>query len=170
MIDFFEVCSRCGGQCCKNANPPLSKKRLEILFKNGVEKEKIFFGKYAHPKAREDGYCVFFENGKCTIHSIKPETCVAGPFTFDLKGEILEIYIKKESICPLVRHLKENEEAYRAQFEIAVEKIIELIKDLDEQSLSEILKIEEPETVKVAEIDLKRYQAMIPSSDSFSGR
>ncbi|MEM4566178.1 MAG: YkgJ family cysteine cluster protein [Archaeoglobaceae archaeon] len=158
MMDFIEICSTCGGQCCKDANPPLSQKRLEILFKSGVERDKIHFGKYVHPKAKEDGYCIFFEKGMCTIHRIKPETCVAGPFTFDLKGEVLEIYIKTESICPLVRYLKENEEAYRVQFEIAVEKIITLINDLDEQSLSEILKIEEPETVKVAEIDLREFR------------
>ncbi len=158
MIDFIEVCSICGGQCCKDANPPLSKRRLEILLKNGVEIEKIHFGKYMHPKAKEDGYCVFFENGRCKIHRIKPETCVAGPFTFDLRGEVLEIYIKTEKICPLVKHLKENREAYKAQFEVAVEKIVALIRDLDEQSLSEILKIEEPETVNVAEIDLKKFR------------
>lgn len=154
MIDFIEICSVCGGQCCKDANPPLSRKRLEILFRNGVEREKIHFGKYIYPKAGKDGYCVFFDNGKCSIHSIKPETCVAGPFTFDLKGDVLEIYIKTERICPLVRYLKENEKAYRTQLNIAIEKIITLINDLDEQSLQEILKIEEPDTVKVAEFDV----------------
>lgn len=158
MIDFIEICSKCGGQCCKDANPPLSQNRLEILLKNGIEREKIHFGKYMHPKSKEDGFCIFFENGKCSIHKIKPETCVAGPFTFDLKGDVLEIYIKKENICPTVKYLKENKKAFKTQMLTAIENIVNLINDLDEQSLQEILKIEEPETVKVTEIYLRRQK------------
>ncbi len=32
-----------------------------------------------------DNKCIFFCDGKCSIHSIKPETCQAGPFTFDME-------------------------------------------------------------------------------------
>ncbi|MDI9646498.1 MAG: YkgJ family cysteine cluster protein [Archaeoglobales archaeon] len=155
MIDFIEICSKCGGQCCKDANPPLSRRRLAILLENGIDIEKIAFEKYMHPKSKEDGFCIFFDNGKCSIHTIKPETCVAGPFTFDLKGDMLEIYLKLEKICPLVAYLKKDKKAYREQFRVAVENIVQLIMDLDERSLREILKIEEPDTVKVAEITLK---------------
>ena len=155
MTDFFEICSRCGGICCKDANPPLSKRRIDILLKNGVKIEEIVFEKYAHPKAGEDGFCIFFENGKCRIHDFKPETCVAGPFTFDLRGEILEIYLKKEEICPLVGFLKKNRNAYKEQFRKAVANIVQLILDLDKKSLEEILKIEEPETIKVSSIHLR---------------
>ncbi|MEM4473293.1 MAG: YkgJ family cysteine cluster protein [Archaeoglobaceae archaeon] len=154
MMDFSEICSSCGGKCCKDANPPLSQRRIDILIKNGVKIEDIEFGKYAHPKSREDGFCIFFKDGKCSIHKIKPETCVAGPFTFDLKGNVLEIYIKTEEICPLVSFLKKNRKAYKEQFKLAVTNIVQLILDLDRKSLEEILKIEEPETEKVASIRL----------------
>lgn len=154
MIDFYSICSKCGGKCCKDAKPPLTMKRLQMLLESGVSAESIEFGRYAHSKVREDGYCVFFDE-KCAIHNIKPETCVAGPFTFDLKGDVLEIYLKKESICPLVRLLRENEILYKKQFEIAVENILRLIQELGRDELEEILKIEEPETEKVAEIKLR---------------
>ncbi len=155
MTDFSEICFKCSGKCCKDANPPLSRKRIEILLKKGVKTEEIAFGRYAHPKTKADGFCIFFENGKCRIHDYKPETCVAGPFTFDLKGEVLEIYIKKEEVCPLVEYLKKNKKIYYEQFRIAVANIVQLILDLDKESLEEILKIEEPETVKVSSIHLR---------------
>ncbi|MCS7118828.1 MAG: YkgJ family cysteine cluster protein [Archaeoglobaceae archaeon] len=153
-MDFVEICSECGGKCCRDANPPISRRRLEILLKNGVKVDKIAFEKYMHPKTKEDGFCIFLDNGKCSIHEIKPETCVAGPFTFDLKGDVLEIFLKKEDICPLVTYLKRDKRAYKEQFKRAVASIVQLILDLDKESLEEILKIEEVETVKVAEIKL----------------
>lgn len=154
-MDFIEICSKCGGRCCFEAKPPISNKRLKILIENGISPEFVEFGRYKHLKIKEDGYCVFFENGKCKIHKIKPETCVAGPITFDIKGDKLEIYIKKETICPLVRFLKENELILNEHLEIAIAKIVELIKELDYSELEEILKIEEPETEKIIEINLK---------------
>ncbi|NHW23701.1 MAG: YkgJ family cysteine cluster protein [Archaeoglobales archaeon] len=155
MMDFIEICSKCGGKCCFEARPPISNKRLKILMENGIGPEFVEFGKYKHLKLRNDGYCVLFENGKCKIHEIKPETCVAGPITFDIKGGKLELYIKKETICPLVKFLKENEAVFREHLKIATEKIVELIKELDNGELEEILKIEEPETEKILEISLK---------------
>lgn len=154
-MDFWEICSKCGGKCCFEAKPPISNKRLQILLQNRIEAECIEFGKYKHLKLKSDGYCVFFTNNKCGIHEIKPETCVAGPITFDVKGDKLEIYIKKETICPLVGFLKENREILSAHIRIAVENIVELIKNLDRGELEEILKIEEPETEKLFEISLK---------------
>jgi len=133
-MDFIEICSKCGGKCCFEARPPISNKRLKIFLENGISQEFVEFGDYKHLKLKPDGYCVFFENGKCKIHAIKPETCVAGPFTFDLKGDKLEIYLKKETICPLVSFLKENENAYREQFERAVEAIKALIEELEKES------------------------------------
>ena len=46
--------------------------------------------------------------GKCGIHAIKPETCRAGPFTFDVKGDTIEIFLKFEEICPVVRLYQEH--------------------------------------------------------------
>lgn len=154
-MDFIEICSKCGGKCCFDAKPPISKKRLKVLLENGISSDFVEFGKYKHLKLKEDGYCVFFENGKCKIHKIKPETCVAGPITFDIKGDVLELYIKKESICPLVEFLKKNESVLKEHLSIALSKILELIKELEKEELDEILKIEEPETEKIFEVNLK---------------
>ncbi len=135
----------------------MTSERIEILLENGVSQDEIDYYRYKRLKLKPDGYCVLFRNGRCSIHSIKPETCVAGPFTFDMKGSILEIYLKKETICPMVRLLKENKEISDGLFDAAVEKINDLVMKLPKEELAEILKIEEPETELVAEIRLKDW-------------
>jgi hypothetical protein len=122
---------------------------------NGVSADAVEFAGYRRLRLRQDGFCVLFQDGRCSIHSIKPETCVAGPFTFDIKGDTLQIFIKRESICPMVRFLKANRKAYDGLFEISVEKIMDLVNSVPEAEMAEILKIEEPETDLVAEIRLK---------------
>jgi Fe-S-cluster containining protein len=107
---------------------------------------------YRRLRVREDGFCIMLNHTRCLINAHKPETCRAGPFTFDIRDGKLEIYLKKETICPLVGHLKYYPEAYRHQYEHAVQHIVHLIKKLPPQELAEVLKVEEPETEKVAEI------------------
>lgn len=154
------ACGNCqlGGGCCFEARPPLTQNRIDILLAKGVSPESIEFAGYRRLKLKRDGFCALFENGMCSVHSIKPETCVAGPFTFDMQGDILQIFLKKESICPMVKVLIENREAYDGLFQAAVERIIDLVNALPEDELAEILKIEEPETDLVAEIRLKDYK------------
>jgi hypothetical protein len=146
-----QACSEChlDGGCCFEARPPLSQERIDILLKNGVE-----FAGYKRLCLKQDGFCVLFQNGKCSIHSIKPETCVAGPFTFDIKDKVLQIFLKRESICPMVRFLKANRKAYDGLFETSVENIMHLVNSVPASEMAEILKIEEPETDLVAEIQL----------------
>jgi len=152
-----QACNECHlvGGCCFEARPPLSQERIDILLKNGVSADAVEFAGYKRLRLRQDGFCVLFQDGKCSIHSIKPETCVAGPFTFDIKGDTLQIFIKRESICPMVRFLKANRKAYDGLFETSVEKIMDLVNSVPEAEMAEILKIEEPETDLVAEIRLK---------------
>jgi Fe-S-cluster containining protein len=152
-----QACDEChlAGGCCFEARPPLSQERIDILLKNGVSMDAVEFAGYKRLRLREDGFCALFKEGKCSIHSIKPETCVAGPFTFDMKGNMLQIFIKRESICPMVRFLKANRKAYDGLFETSVEKIMDLVNSVPEAEMAEILKIEEPETDLVAEIMLK---------------
>lgn len=142
------------GGCCFEARPPLTQKRIDILLAEGVSPESIEFEGYRRLKLKPDGFCVLFQGGRCSIHSIKPETCVAGPFTFDMKGSILQVFLKRESICPMVAFLKENREVYDGLFEAAVEKIVDLVNAIPTEELTEILKIDEPETDLVAEIKL----------------
>jgi Fe-S-cluster containining protein len=151
------VCNSCalGGCCCIGARPPLTADRISLLLARGVSPEAIEFSEYRRLKLGPDGYCVMFQQGLCQIHQIKPETCVAGPFTFDMKGSLLEIYLKRETICPLAKFLRENQEAYRNLFDVAVEKITDLVRALPSSELAAVCKIEEPETDLVAEIMLQ---------------
>lgn len=158
MLDSLSrACGECSihGGCCFEARPPLSQKRIDILLENGVLPEEIEFAGYSRLKLKPDGFCVMFEDGKCRIHGIKPETCVAGPFTFDVKRKILQIYLKRESICPMVALLEQNQGLYDQLFDLATQKIVDLVSALPAAELEEICKIDEPETDLVAEILLK---------------
>jgi uncharacterized protein len=151
-----KACGEChlDGGCCFEARPPLSQDRIDILLENGVSPDDIEFAGYKRLRLKEDGFCVLFKDRRCTIHSIKPETCVAGPFTFDIKGTLLQIFLKRESICPMVRFLKANRKAYDEVFDISLNKILDLVKSVPSLEMAEILKIEEPETDLVAEMGL----------------
>ena len=151
------ACDDChlAGGCCFEARPPLSQKRIDILMENGVSADAIEFVGYKRLRLRQDGFCVLFRDGKCSIHDIKPETCVAGPFTFDIEGDMLQIFLKRENICPMVRFLRANRKAYDALFETSVEKIMDLIRSVPEEEMAQILQIDEPETDLVAEIRLE---------------
>jgi len=151
------ACDDChlAGGCCFEARPPLSQKRIDILMENGVSADAIEFVGYKRPRLRQDGFCVLFRDGKCSIHDIKPETCVAGPFTFDIEDDMLQIFLKRESICPMVRFLRANRKAYDALFETSVEKIMDLIRSVPEEEMAQILQIDEPQTDLVAEIRLE---------------
>jgi Fe-S-cluster containining protein len=151
-----QACSEChlDGGCCFEARPPLSRERIDILQKNGVAEDAVEFAGYMRLRLKQDGFCVLFKNGKCSIHSIKPETCIAGPFTFDIKDNVLQIFLKRESICPMVRFLKANRKAYDGLFETSVENIMNLVNSIPASEMAEILTIEEPETDLVAEIQL----------------
>ncbi len=155
-----KACGECslGGGCCFEARPPLSQERIDILLANGVSPDVVEFAGYKRLRLKQNGFCVLFQEGNCSVHSFKPETCVAGPFTFDMKGSILQIFLKRESICPMVRILKTNQKAYDGLFELSVDKIIDLVRAVPPWELEEILKIEEPETDLVAEIRLKDWK------------
>jgi len=150
------ACSSCSfsGGCCFEARPPLSQERINILIENGVPAEAVEFAGYKRLRLKPDGFCVLFQDGRCSIHSIKPETCVAGPFTFDINDGKLQIFLKRESICPMVRFLKADRRAYDGLLETAVEKITALVNATPEEEMAEILKIDEPDTDLVAEIAL----------------
>jgi uncharacterized protein len=150
-----EVCKQCGGHCCKNAHPPLTEERISILAEKQVSSDNIEFVGYKRLKVKEDGMCVMFnENGLCAIQEFKPETCVAGPFTFDVRDGVIELYLKKESICPLVAVLKQDRVAYDEQYKTAVEKIIRVVAFLPEDELWTVCGIEEPDTDKIGELNL----------------
>jgi len=158
LIRAETICMQCGGHCCDEAHPPVSGYCYRRLVAAGVPEDSFEQKGYRSLKTRRDGSCVFWNEGRCSIHRIKPETCRAGPFTFDVKGDVIEIFLKFETICPIVGLLKEVPEAYGQQFALAKECITRLVSNLTEEELREICKIEEPETEKVAEIP-RKYRA-----------
>ena len=103
--------------------------------------------------------CILFAENRCRHHGIKPETCRAGPFTFDLNGGTIELYLKTEQACPLVRLLKENPGAWRQQYETAVQNIRNLVANLPEEELTAVCRIDEPETEYVTSIPLSGGKA-----------
>ena len=150
-----DICMRCGGHCCVNAHPPVSRSCAERLLVSGISPDQFEYTGYKRLKVKENGVCILSEQGVCRIHSVKPETCRAGPFTFDVKGDIVEIYIKNESVCPIVKLLREVPEAYRQQYERAVQNITHLVQHLTDDELLVICRIAEPETEKVSELPRK---------------
>lgn len=146
------ICLHCKGRCCNDAHPPISGHCYQRLVEQGVPEDSFEWRGFRAVRTRGDGTCIFFNGYRCSIHSIKPETCRAGPFTFDVKGDVIEIFLKYETICPVVRLLEEVPDAYEHQFALAKKSITRLVANLTDEELSAICRIEEPETEKVAEI------------------
>jgi len=92
------------------------------------------------------------QDHKCTCHRVKPETCRAGPFTFDVDGNTIRIFLKHASICPIIPLLKGEPGAYRQQYEQAATNIANLVAHLTGEEIAEINKIDEPDTDLVAKI------------------
>lgn len=144
------VCRQCGGRCCtEDTQPPVSEPCYERLKRAGVPAGSFESGEYRRLKLNGRS-CILFEGGRCSCHGIKPETCRAGPFTFDVFGDKIAIYLKKESVCPVVRLLKEDPGAYYRQFEVAVRNITHLVGNLSDRELAAICRIDEPETEFIA--------------------
>jgi Fe-S-cluster containining protein len=156
----FDVCVKCKSICCKDANPPLTEERKKIIRAYLNEKkypaENIFVeGEYAHPASDKEGHCVFLEKNtkKCIIHKVKPETCRAGPITFDVNRQTgkLEFYLKKAEICPFAQIIYDNKAQLKEHLEAAKAEISRLVNELDGRALQAILRIEEPQTFKISE-------------------
>jgi len=159
----FNVCRRCKITCCQDAKPPLTEKRKKIikeyLEKQGIKIEKPFVKKsYSYPAVDELVFCELFnkETGTCSVHPVKPETCRAGPVTFDINfsTEKVEWFLKKPEICAFAGLLYSDKAAFEEHFEVAKKELIRLISQLGADELRAIVKIEEPQTFKIGEDDL----------------
>ena len=159
----YDVCGKCKIICCQDAKPPVSESRKKII-KEYMAKQKITIEKpftkenYSYPSVDEALLCKFNskENKKCMVHSVKPETCRAGPITFDInfKTKKVEWFLKKSEICAYAGELYKNKAAFNDHFEVAKKEIMRLIRELDADELRVLMKIEEPQTFKVGEDDL----------------
>ncbi len=156
MIHAEAICGSCGGRCCIGACPPISPERMRIILSHGDYADRFEQNGYRRIRAREDGGCTMLRDGRCTIHACKPETCMAGPFTFSTTDRTLEIFLKTETICPLVRYLKSDPAVYEMQYHRALEHISRLVAALSEDELRVISGIPEPDTELVAILALPR--------------
>ncbi len=156
----YDVCSNCKIICCQDAKPPLSSNRKKIIQEH-IKNKKMNIAEpftteaYSYPSVDKELLCVFNDKKtkKCMIHSVKPETCVAGPITFDinLRKGVLEFFLKKAEICAYAGVLFKDKPALKEHFKVAREQIVELIKQLSAEELIALTKIEEPQTFKFCE-------------------
>jgi Fe-S-cluster containining protein len=164
----FKVCCTCKSTCCRDAKPPLTKNRQKIIL-DYLEKQQIHVDnpfsheRYSYPSLDKLGYCVFLDKktGKCRVHPVKPETCKAGPVTFDINRRTgkVEWYLKKSEICEFAGVLYRNKASFDEHFEAAKAELKRLICELDADALQAILAIEEPQTFKVGEDALPKETA-----------
>ncbi len=162
--NFFETCKKCKMDCCHRVKPPITSERRKII--EGYLKshlfsiENLFVEKvYTFPREDAEGYCVFYDKQtkQCVVHSVKPETCMAGPITFDLdmKGRKIEWYLKIGKTCQLAGKLWEDERTVKEHLKLAKREMLRLVRELDPEALKAILKIKEPETSIIDEDELE---------------
>jgi Fe-S-cluster containining protein len=161
----FNVCSRCRSICCQDAKPPLTSDRKKIIQKY-IQDQKIDLkgpfaqNEYSYPAVDEEIYCRLFNKsmGKCMVHPVKPETCVAGPVTFNINfcTKKVEWFLKTKELCAFAGVLFEDKAAFKEHFEVAKRQILTLITQLGADELRALMKIDEPMTFKFAEDDLPK--------------
>ncbi len=161
--NFLGVCKSCDVDCCNGARPPITSKRKKLIqrflkTKGDFVSNPFEAGRYVFPRETETGHCIFFDKttSKCRVHQVKPETCVAGPLTFDInpKAGKIEWFLKTEKTCLLVDVLNRDKTALEQHIESAKREILRLVHDLDPLALRAILTIEEPYTFKIGQDDL----------------
>jgi len=159
----FNICSHCKSICCIDAKPPLTVNRKKLLkeyaLKNNIQiGDPFVYSEYPHVGVAEGAYCNFFNKatGKCIVHDVKPETCVAGPITFDInfKTKKIEWFLKKKEICAYAGILFDDKVSLEEHFKEARKQLLDLVKDLSADELRAIVKIEEPQTFKLSDDDL----------------
>jgi Fe-S-cluster containining protein len=165
--NFFDVCRECktGYSCCNDTTPPVTPERRKIieayLKENEISVANPFQRtEYVFPRLTADGYCVFHDRKtkRCLIHPVKPETCVAGPITFDINAETekIEWFIKTDRICPLAGAVYQDKQMLRKHLASAKREVLRLVTQLTIEELKAILKKDEPETFKIEEDALEK--------------
>ena len=160
--NFFDVCSNCrtSYSCCRDTTPPVTDERRNIILTylrtaNTEIDDPFAEEDYVYPRLKADGYCVFHDDRtkKCLIHIVKPETCVAGPITFDIntRTRMIEWFVKKESLCQLAKVVYNDKDLLRKHVASAKKEIARLVSQLDSRALRTILRKDEPETFKIEE-------------------
>ena len=161
----FDVCYECARSCCQDAKPPLTKVRMRIIedyLKSHKRLDaKVFVNSaYSFPLVDSIGFCVFYDKGtkKCRVHEVKPETCRAGPITFDINfyTKKIEWFLKTRELCLFAGKLFENPDQLNQHVNVAKQEITRLICNLEPAALKAILRIDEPQTFKLSEDPLPK--------------
>ncbi len=156
----FDVCCECKHSCCQDAKPPLTKEGMQniqgFLEHHGRSIDKVFVtSDYSFPSVDSEEFCVFNDKKTklCTVHEVKPETCRAGPVTFDINRRTLKVewFLKTRELCPFAGKLFDNPEKLNLHLKVAKEEIMKLICELDDTDLRAILARDEPQTFKIGE-------------------
>jgi Fe-S-cluster containining protein len=159
---FSELCTICLSGCCRQVCPPITPERQQLI-DHFLRDHKVQVDSwldsttrpYAFPRETEDGACIFFDAGQrtCRIHPVKPETCRAGPITFDLdvRRERISWFMKSSVDCLLAAALRREPERLPAYLSIAKTAIRRLIRGLEPAALSALLQIDEPTVRKVGD-------------------
>lgn len=161
----YDVCRDCKLGCCQDARPPLTKERIcaieEYLRSAGKVVNRFFiYSDYSFPSIDTDNFCIFYNKitKLCQIHVVKPETCRAGPVTFDINRNTrkVEWFLKTREVCLFAGKLFDTPKKFNEHFEIAKKELMRLICDLDSESLRAILTRDEPHTFKIGEDPLPK--------------
>ena len=175
--DFIKICSGCKTICCYGARPPLSRERIRIIEKhlqNSSRTLELREEEYCSPRERADGSCSLFDTdlGQCLVHPVKPETCVAGPITFDINQRTgkIEWYLKTNETCPLAGVMAKEETLLNEHLSSARTELLRLVGQLEGPALKAILRIEEENTIKIGEEILPQAIRLKLKRPSPSGR
>jgi len=169
--NFFNVCSNCPNGCCRRVRPPLTQERKKVILSfleaNNIKMTDPFEEReYSYPKETAEGYCIFWNktSRKCQVQPVKPETCVAGPVTFDINSRTgkIEWWLKKETVCPLAGALYKRREDLSYHMKSAKTEILRLVKGLSQEALHTIVTIQEPDTFKIDEDSLDHKSIVAP--------
>ena len=156
----FDVCCECARSCCQDAKPPLTEERMRIIENylkshDRLGRQVFTISAYSFPSIDSIGFCVFYDKGtkKCRVHEVKPETCRAGPITFDINfcARKIEWFLKTRELCLFAGKLFENPGQLNQHLSVAKQEITRLICNLEPAALKSILRIEEPQTFKLGE-------------------
>lgn len=118
--------------------------------------DKVFVrADYSFPSVDSTEFCVFYDKRTklCQIHDVKPETCRAGPVTFDInrRTKMVEWFLKTRELCQFAGTLFDNPDKLNAHLRASKGEIMRLICELDVADLQAILKRDEPQTFKIGE-------------------
>jgi len=156
----FDVCHNCKHSCCQDAKPPLTKERMTIITEylrdHDKEASNVFARSgYSFPSVDSDEFCVFYDKTTkvCQVHKVKPETCRAGPITFDINRVTrkVEWFLKTRELCTFAGNLLDDRRKLADHLGFAKEEIMRLIRGLDSEALETILARDEPQTFKIGE-------------------